>query len=497
MAADTTTHDIVLIGAGIMSATLGVLLKELNPSYNIQIFETLDEAALESSDAWNNAGTGHAANMEFNYTPERSDGTVDVSKALEINTEFDLSRQFWAYLVKKGAIADPQSFIHPVPHMGFVHGSQNIPFLRKRYAGLTAHHVFRGMEYTEDKTQLKNWVPLIMEGRDPNEAVAATRIVSGADVDYGSLTRHLIGYLKTQPQFTIHFNHHVTDIKRDSDQTWIIEAKDKSTGQTHTVKTKFVYIAAGGASLLLLQKSKIPQGQGYGGFPVSGIWLRCDDPDINAQHHAKVYGQEPVGSPPMSAPHLDTRIINGKQSLLFGPYAGFSTKFLKHGSLFDLFASVKLHNIAPLLTVAKDNLSLVKYLIGQIFISKTARFNVLRQFYPNVSPENWRLQIAGQRVQIIRPDPKRTGFLEFGTELIASNDNSLIALLGASPGASTAVYIALSVLQKGFKGLIAPDAALSTLQKIIPSYGHSLLNDEALCNQIRTETAAVLHLKTV
>src|SRR6516162_7489207 len=202
--------DVVLVGAGIMSATLGVFLKEFEPALKIEMFETLEGAALESSDAWNNAGTGHAANCELNYTPERPDGTIEISKALDVNVEFDLSRQFWSYLVKNGAIADPQSFIHPVPHMSFVHGPENVAFLRKRFAAMSAHHCFHGMEYTEDKNKLAQWVPLVMEGRPADEQVAATRIVIGADVDYGSLTRSLVRHLVGMRGFTVHYGQRVT-----------------------------------------------------------------------------------------------------------------------------------------------------------------------------------------------------------------------------------------------------------------------------------------------
>src|ERR1700746_785986 len=150
--------DVVLVGAGIMSATLGVFLKELEPTLNISMVETLDGAALESSDAWNNAGTGHAALCELNYTPPRSDGSIDISKALDVNVEFDLSRQLWSHLVKTGAIRSPESFIHPVPHLSFVHGADHVAFLKKRHATLTEHHCYRGMEYTEDKLQLSEWI---------------------------------------------------------------------------------------------------------------------------------------------------------------------------------------------------------------------------------------------------------------------------------------------------------------------------------------------------
>jgi malate dehydrogenase (quinone) len=343
--------DVILVGAGIMSATLGVFLKELEPSLNIEMLETRGGAAQESSDAWNNAGTGHAANCELNYTPERSDGSIDISKALDVNVEFDLSRQLWAYLVKKGAIADPRSFIHPVPHMSFVHGAENVAFLKKRFAAMSAHHCYYGMEYTEDKRQLAEWVPLVMEGRAADQQVAATRIITGADVDYGSLTRLLVSHLTQSKGFAVHYGSHVTQIHREPGGRWRLEVKDTASGNVRSTTARFVYLGAGGAALLLLQKSGIPEGRGYGGFPVSGIWLRCDDPQVNKRHHAKVYGKASVGSPPMSVPHLDTRVIGGKHSILFGPYAGFSTKFLKYGSLMDLFLSIRPANIGPLLAV--------------------------------------------------------------------------------------------------------------------------------------------------
>jgi malate dehydrogenase (quinone) len=356
--------DVVLIGAGIMSATLGTLLKELDPSATVVMLETLADCAQESSQAWNNAGTGHAANCELNYTSQRPDGSVDISKALEVNTEFDLSRQLWSHLVRKGAIADPRTFIHPCPHMSFVCGDENVAFLWQRFKEMSAHHCYRGMEYSEDASQIERWAPLIMEGRTGGEPCAATRIITGTDVDYGALTRLLVGHLTAQSGFSVHYLTRVTGISREADGKWRVEVENTDTSERQSVMARFVFIGAGGGALELLQKSGIPEGRGYGGFPVSGIWLRCDVDAVSERHHAKVYGKAAHGSPPMSVPHLDTRVIADRKSLLFGPYAGFSTRFLKHGSVSDLFRSIRPGNILPMLDVAKDDWRLSEYLIG-------------------------------------------------------------------------------------------------------------------------------------
>jgi malate dehydrogenase (quinone) len=494
--ADADT-DVILVGAGIMSATLAVFLKELQPSLRIVMFEMLEGAALESSDAWNNAGTGHAALCELNYTPERSDGSIDISKALQVNVEFDLSRQFWSYLIRKQAIATPDSFIHAVPHMSFVAGAGNVAFLKKRHAALTAHHLYRGMEYTEDRKTLAEWVPLVIEGRPASHEVAATRMITGADVNYGALTRNLIAYLQRLGGFVIHYQHRVTHISRDGAARWQIQARHTTDGTTASATAKFVFLGGGGGALPLLQKSRIPEGDGYAGFPVSGIWLRCDDAAINKRHHAKVYSKAAVGSPPMSVPHLDTRVIGEKHSLLFGPYAGFSTRFLKHGSLLDLFLSIKPDNIRPLIDAGLHNFALSEYLVGQVVQSPTHRFGTLQALYPKAQSKDWKLEVAGMRVQIIKHDARQGGILEFGTEIVSAADRSLVALLGASPGASTAAFIAIKVLERCFDKELSGGGWKAKLSEIIPSYGHSLIDDATLTQKVRAETAATLRLQNV
>jgi malate dehydrogenase (quinone) len=489
---DMKKTDVILIGAGIMSATLGTLLKELAPEWEIKVFEKLAIAGEESSNEWNNAGTGHAALCELNYTPEKSDGSVDISKAIKINEQFQLSKQFWSYLVNRNLIRNPQDFIMPIPHMSFVQGEKNVAYLKKRFEALSNIPLFQGMEFSDDPVKLKEWIPLIMEGRTSNEPIAATKIDSGTDVNFGALTRMLFDHLKRK-NVEINYKHSVKDIKRTSDGSWELKVRDIDNGKIVYHTAKFVFIGAGGGSLPLLQKTGIPESKHIGGFPVSGLFMVCNNPDVVEQHHAKVYGKAKVGAPPMSVPHLDTRYIDNKKSLLFGPFAGFSPKFLKTGSNFDLIGSVKPDNLFTMLAAGVKEMALTKYLIQQVMLSNEKRMEELREFIPNAKSEDWDIVVAGQRVQVIKDtEAGGRGTLQFGTEVVTAADGSVAALLGASPGASTCVHVMLEVIEKCFPQHMKEWEP--KIKEMVPSYGVSLVENPELFQEIQTSTAQTLGL---
>ncbi|MEV0027792.1 malate dehydrogenase (quinone) [Nocardia sp. NPDC050793] len=486
----TEKTDVVLIGAGIMSATLGALLRQLQPEWSISLFERLDAAAAESSDPWNNAGTGHSALCELNYSPQNADGSVDVTKAIDINERFQVSRQFWAYAVENGVLGDPSRFINPIPHVSFVHGADDVQYLRKRYEALAAHPLFEGMEYIGSPDEFARRLPLMAKGRDFSDPVALNWTDGGTDIDFGSLTKELLGYLGATGA-DLAFGHEVRDIDKQSDGSWKVRVRNLRTRQTRTVEAKFVFVGAGGGALPLLQKSGIKEIKGFAGFPVSGQFLRCTNPDLIDKHEAKVYGKAAVGAPPMSVPHLDTRVINGKPGLLFGPYAGWTPKFLKDGSNTDLFKSIRPGNLAPMLGVGVTELSLVKYLVSELLKSQSGKVYTMEEFIPRADGRDWELITAGQRVQIIRRKGIG-GVLELGTAVIAAKDGSIAGLLGASPGASTCVTAMLDVLQRCFPREYADWTP--RLREMIPSLGLKLSEDKALFHEVWDWTNKSLNL---
>ncbi len=488
--------DVLLIGGGIMSATLGVWLNELEPNWSIQMIERLDQVALESSNGWNNAGTGHSALAELNYTPEKKNGQIEIAKAVEINEAFQVTRQFLAHQVKTGVMTDPRAFINYTPHMSFVWGDDNIAYLKKRWEALKASPLFAGMEYSEDPEQLRKWVPLMMEGRDPKQKVAATWSPLGTDCEWGEVTRQYVAHLQKQPSFSLRLSTEVESITKNGDGSWRVSAKNLKDGTRRTVDAKFVFIGAGGGALHLLQKSGIPEGDDYAGFPVGGSFLINDNPDIATLHLAKAYGKASVGSPPMSVPHLDTRVLGGKRVILFGPFATFSTKFLKEGSYFDLLSSTTTSNLWPMMKVGVDEFPLVEYLAGQLMLSDDDRIAALREYFPKARKEEWRLWQAGQRVQIIKRDPNKGGVLKLGTEIVNAKDGSIAALLGASPGASTAAPIMLQVLEKVFAQKVATPEWQAKIREIVPSYGTKLNDDPDRVARAWADTSAQLRLPT-
>jgi len=484
-------YDLICVGGGIMSATLALMSKILKPDLKVLIVERLDDVALESSAAWNNAGTGHSALCELNYCPEE-DGKVIIDKAIKICQQFEESKQFWSYLVQQGLLKNPDHFIAAVPHHSWVLSEENATYLEQRFNTMKHHFMFDSIQFTKDKNKMKDWFPLIMHNRDDNEVMAASRIDRGTEVNYGALTKTLFNILETKFDTPVYCNMEVKDIDPSPDIDWTVEMENLKTNQKYNLESKHVFIGAGGGSLLLLQKVEIEEKEGYGGFPISGEWLVCKNQDIINQHNAKVYSKAGIGDPPMSTPHLDTRYINGKRELLFGPFAGFSPKFLKEGSNFDLLKSVKFDNISPLLGAFWHNLPLTKYLIEQVTSSHEDRMKELRKFVKDANSDDWEILVAGQRVQIIKKDEFEGGVLQFGTEVVSSKDGSITCLLGASPGASTATSVMLQVLEKAFPEILHSEEGKAIMDKMIPFYNAQV--DEALFKAQLKQSALALKL---
>ena len=488
-----TTHktDILLIGGGIMSETLAMLVAQLDPSRHITLVEQAASLATESTHAWNNAGTGHAGYCELNYTPQQSNGEIAIERALGINARFEESLQFWSGLVKKGALPDPSKFINPVPHISWVQGKDNVDFLKKRQSALVTHPLFEEMEYADDSSTLNEWLPLMMAERDMKQPMAATRVAHGTDINFGELTRSMGEHLAHEEAVEYWLSTWVSGLKKVGDK-WHVTTKHALAG-TRTIEARFVFVGAGGYALTLMQKAGVEEVRGYGGFPVSGIWLASENIKAAATHNAKVYGMPPVGAPPMSVPHLDTRVINGRPALLFGPFAGFTTRFLKKSSFFDLVNSIRAHNLKPMIEVAREHWALTRYLIKEALSSGDQRLEQLRTFMPSVKPGEWHLRQAGQRVQIIKLDEKGRGKLQFGTEVIKTADRSLAALLGASPGASVSVSAMLDVIETCLPELVQGESK-QRLVELIPSYGRSLDDDIDLVHDVRRYTLETLDL---
>ena len=488
-------YDLICVGGGIMSATLALMLKLIDSSVKIAIFERLDKVAQESSEAWNNSGTGHSAFCELNYTPEKEDGGIDISKAIQIFDQFEKSKQFWAYLVDQNLVKNPKQFIHKAPHHSWVTGKDNVEFLKKRFEKMSQEFAFREMEFSEDHSTLKEWFPLIMKNRDhSSEPMAATRMELGTEVNFGNITEQFFSILEEKFDTPVFRNHDVLDVDPDQED-WLVEVKDLKNEQKKYYDADHVFIGAGGGALPLLQKVEIEEKKGYGGFPVSGQWLVCKNREVIEKHDAKVYSKAGPDAPPMSTPHLDTRYINSKKELMFGPFAGFNTKFLKEGSYTDLIKSIKLDNISSMLGAFWHNIPLTEYLISQVSKDHEDRMNDLREFVKDAKSEDWELKVAGQRVQIIKKDEEKGGSLEFGTDVVHNQEGSITALLGASPGASTAVHIMIEIIQLAFPEILQQKEKAEKLSAMIPFWNRDLTQHQDEFKEIQQKCMEILQLQ--
>jgi malate dehydrogenase (quinone) len=329
-----------------------------------------------------------------------------------------------------------------------------------------------------------------MEGREPGPVAATTG--DGTEVDYGLLARRLCGWLADQEQCGVAAGWKVTRLQRGAGE-WHLSLRCSASGEERQQRTKFVFVGAGGGSLPLLQSTGLAEVEGLGGFPIGGQWLVCDEPSICAQHDSKVYGLTPPSSPSLGAGHLDVRRLNGQRQLLFGPFASWTTRFLKQGHWSDLPLSIHGGNLGALLQTAARNLPLVKYLITQGLKSRELRMAAVRDFYPNARLEDWRLVQAGVRVQAIKRADR--GQLSFSTEVFSSADRSIAAMLGASPGASVAVNIALEVVQNCLPQLLGCSEGLARMRQMIPTFDQDLKQPASVPLFERTHREAAERLR--
>ena len=453
--------DVIIIGAGIMGTTFATLAKELAPELNITILERLESAGEGNSWVFNNAGTGHEANCELNYTPVDEE-VISVEKALKIHAQFNVAKQFWAHLIKKGAIKDPKTFINQTKHCTIVSES-SIDELRLRFKEMSAHHFFESMRFSEDFDEIKSWIPYLMEGRPRHEKMAATVIETGTDVNFGALTQQMAEHAAQDLGVKIEYGTHVKRVHKSPAGSWLVETERH--GAPVRYKADVLFVGAGGGAFPILKKSHLPFAKRFTGFPVGGRFLQAPISAEQADHYrAKTYGKAKVGAPPMSVPHLDLRVADGQHYLLFGPFASFKPVLEKGRGFFDYLRAMRLHDIPGLLNVTLEHFPLVKYLVSETFKGEKSMFEELESFAPGLSKKfDWKPVHAGQRVQIIKD-----GDLQMGTEILVSKDKTYGTLLGASPGASVSPEVMLRCLEQLLPAIFTKEATRKAKKEIFP-----------------------------
>jgi malate dehydrogenase (quinone) len=453
--------NVVIVGAGIMGTTFAVLAKEMAPDLDITILERLDSAGAGNSSAFWNAGTGHEANCELNYTPVDEE-VISVEKALKIHAQFNVAKQFWAYLVEKGVMKDPKTFINQTRHCTIVSESA-IEELRLRFSEMSAHHFFEHMRYSEDFDEIKSWIPYTMDERPRDEKMAATVVETGTDVNFGALTEQMAAHAVNDLGVRIEYGTHVKRVHKSPTGRWIIEAVTRGEPVQH--RADVLFVGAGGGAFPLLKKSHLPFVHRFAGFPVGGRFLQAPIREDQADYYrAKTYGKAKVGAPPMSVPHLDLRVVDGKHYLLFGPFASFNLVLERGRGFLDYLRSIRLHDIPNLLNVTLEHFALVKYLVSETFKGEKSMLAELDEFAPGLSRKfDWKPINAGQRVQIIRD-----GDLQMGTEILVSRDKTYGTLLGASPGASVSPEVMLRCLEQLLPAVCATKEAKEKKNRIFP-----------------------------